>query len=87
MAGSDCPLDIALGTERELDLNDQPMTIYPDRQQRRVKVWVRFGSEAIRVDAKLVRTTPLAAGIEFRGENPTFQCWGYGNAVTVIDGG
>lgn len=74
-------------TARELDLNDQPMTIYPYRLQRRVKAWVRFGPEAIRVDAKLVRTTPLAAGIEFRGENQTFQGWVWGNAVTIIDGG
>lgn len=74
-------------TERELDLNDQPMTIYPYRLQRRVKAWVRFGPEAIRVDAKLVRTTPLAAGIEFQGENQKFQCWVWGNAVTIGDGG
>jgi hypothetical protein len=70
-------------TERELALNEQPVTIYPRGLQRRVRAWVRFGPEAIQVDAKLVRSTPLAAGIEFHGESEVFRAWVWGNAVEV----
>ncbi len=72
-------------TDRELALRDHPLTIYPHALQRRVKAWVRFGPESVRVDAKLVRSTPLAAGIEFRAEDQTFRCWVWGNAVQIAD--
>ena len=72
-------------TDRELNLREQPLTIYPHALQRRVRAWVRFGPESIRVDAKLVRSTPLAAGIEIRCEDETLRCWVWGNAVTVDD--
>lgn len=70
-------------TPRELDAREQPMTIYP--QPRRVRAWVRFGPEAVQVDAKLVRSTPLAAGIEFRAGEQTYRCWVWGNAVQLDD--
>lgn len=70
-------------TPRELAAREQPMTIYP--RPKRVRAWVRFGAEAVRVDAKLVRSTPLAAGIEFRAEGQTFRCWVWGNAVVLVD--
>jgi hypothetical protein len=70
-------------TERELEAREQPVTIYP--QPKRVRAWVRFGPEAVRVDAKLMRSTPLAVGIEFRAEDQTFRCWVWGNAVALID--
>jgi len=70
-------------TEREIDVREQPMTIYP--RPKRVRAWVRFGLEAVRVDAKLVRSTPLAAGIEFRAEDQAFRCWVWGNAVQLAD--
>lgn len=70
-------------TPRDLDTHEQPMTIYP--RPRRVRAWVRFGPEAVRVDAKLVRSTPLAAGIEFQAENQTFRCWVWGDAVTLAE--
>lgn len=70
-------------TPRELDEREQPMTVYP--RPKRVRAWVRFGPEAVRVDAKLMRSTPLAAGIEFRAEDQTFRCWVWGNAVTLAD--
>jgi hypothetical protein len=69
-------------TERELDIREQPVTIYPHALQKRVRAWVRFGPESVRVDAKLMRSTPLAAGIEFRAEDQVFRCWVWGNAVT-----
>lgn len=71
-------------SKRELELDRQPVTIYP-RPQQRVRAWVRFGPEAVRVDALLMRTTPAAAGIEFKAGEQTFRCWVWGNAVTVSD--
>lgn len=53
-------------TDRELALREQPLTIYPHALQWPVWAWVRFGPESIRVAAKVVRSTPAAAGIEFR---------------------
>lgn len=72
-------------TEREMDVREQPMTIYP--RPKAVRAWVRFGPESVRVDAKLMRSTPLAAGIEFRAADQTFRCWVWGNAVTLPDEG
>lgn len=72
-------------TDRELALRDTPVTVYPHAAQRRVRVWVRFGPEAIRVDAKVVRSTPLAAGIEFRAGEQTFRCWVWSNAVSAAE--
>ncbi|WP_240747248.1 hypothetical protein [Microbacterium sp. K24] len=70
-------------TDRELDVRNQPVTVYPHALQRRVKAWVRFGPESIRVDAKLMRSTPLAAGIEFRAGDDRYRCWVWGNAVDM----
>lgn len=63
-------------------LREQPLTIYPHALQCHVRAWVRFGPEAVRVDAKIVRSTPHAAGIEFRCEDDTYRCWVWGNATT-----
>lgn len=70
-------------TDRELNLREQPMTIYP--QPTKVRAWVRFGPTAVRVDARLLRSTPTAAGIEFHGEGQKYRCWVWGNAITVPD--
>ncbi len=70
-------------TDRELDIREQPVTIYP--RPASVRAWVRFGPEAIRVDAKVVRSTPLAAGIEFKAGDQTFRCWVWGNAVQLAE--
>lgn len=70
-------------SDRELALRETPVTIYPHAIQRRVRAWVRFGPEPICVDAKVVRSTPLAAGIEFKSGDQTFRCWVWGNAVTA----
>lgn len=72
-------------TDRELALREQPITIYP-QPYLHVQAWVRFGASAIRVDAKLARSTPFAAGIEFRAGDQTFRCWVWGNAVQDIRG-
>ena len=49
-------------TDRELEVRHQPLTIYPWNAQRRVRAWVRFGPESVRLDARIVRSTALAAG-------------------------
>ncbi|WP_314646780.1 hypothetical protein [uncultured Microbacterium sp.] len=67
-------------SERELALRENPVTIYP-QPYRVVRAWVRFGPRAIRVDAKLARSTPYAVGIEFRAEEKVFRCWVWANAV------
>ncbi|MFJ2543814.1 hypothetical protein [Microbacterium sp. NPDC087589] len=72
-------------TDRELALGEQPVTIYP-QPYRAVRAWVRFGPEAIRVDAKLARSTLSAAGIEFRAGDTAFRCWVWGNAVDSSEG-
>lgn len=70
-------------TDRELDRTEQPMTMYP--RPKKVRAWVRFGPESIRVEAALVRSTPLAAGIEFSAGEETFRCWVWGNAVVLAE--
>lgn len=71
-------------TDRELALHQHPLTIYP-RPHRTVSAWVRFGDEPIRVEALLLRSTPLAAGIAFKADEHAFRCWVWGNAVTAVD--
>lgn len=71
-------------SDRELALPEHPVTIYA-QPYRVVRAWVRFGPTAVRVDAKLMRTTPVAAGIEFRADEQTFRCWVWGNAISVAD--
>lgn len=68
-------------TDREIGATEQPTTIYP--RPKRVRAWVRFGAVPVRVEASLLRSTPLAAGIEFRAEDQTFRCWVWGNAVVL----
>lgn len=73
-------------SDRELGLRETPVTVYPHAAQRRVRAWVRFGPEPICVDAKIARSTALAAGIEFKAADRTFRCWVWGNAVSVLEG-
>ncbi|WP_460798758.1 hypothetical protein [Microbacterium sp. GXF0217] len=72
-------------TPRELDERNQPVTTYPAAIQKRVKAWVRFGPEPVRVYAKLMRSTPIAAGIEFRAQGEVYRCWVWGNAVEIAE--
>jgi hypothetical protein len=39
----------------------------------------------VRVDARIVRSTALAAGIEFKAAGQTYRCWVWGNAVQLDD--
>lgn len=71
-------------TNRELALSTIPVTIYP-RPYRRLRAWVRFGPESVRVDAVLLRSTPTAVGIGFRAGEQSFRCWVWANAAEPAD--
>ena len=68
-------------TSRELELDRLPVTIYP--RPRGCQAWVRIGPHAVRVSARVVRSTPRAAGIEFDVEERTIRCWVWGSAIDV----
>ncbi|BDZ39352.1 hypothetical protein GCM10025863_19660 [Microbacterium suwonense] len=68
-------------TSREVELDRLPVTIYP--RPGGCQGWVRIGPHAVRVSARVVRTTPRAAGIEFVVEERTVRCWVWGSAVDV----
>lgn len=59
-------LPTMIGVRVEIAVCEKPMAAYARRP--RVRAWVGFGLEAVRLDAKLVRSTPTAAGIEFRAD-------------------
>lgn len=67
-------------TPEELELSTTPVTIYP--KPPAVRAWVRFGAQHTRVDAKLLRSTDQAAGIEFVVKGKPYRCWVWGNAVS-----
>lgn len=70
-------------TEKELQLDATPVTIYP--KPIRAKAWVRFAAIPHHVDCWIHRTTADAAGISFTIRDQTFRCWVWGNAVTIPD--
>lgn len=70
-------------SKQELALDRFPLTTYP--QPRRVRAWVRFGPQHARVDPRLVRSTDVAAGIEFVVAEQTYRCWVWGNVVEVVE--
>ena len=69
-------------TEKELQLDIYPLTTYP--KPERCRVWVRFGPHPFRVEGRVLRSTQLAAGVEFKLEETTFKCWVWGPACEVI---
>lgn len=69
-------------TKYELNLETQPLTVYPKPQ--RVKAWIRFGPESARVNALMVRSTDRAIGVEFIVAETTYRCWVWGNAVELV---
>lgn len=68
-------------SEKELQLDETPITSYP--RPVPAKAWVRFGSIPVHMDCWIHRTTSSAAGISFRIRDKTFRCWVWGNAVSV----
>lgn len=72
-------------TAEEVELDRLPLTIYPEGHRPRVKAWVRFGPKHTTVEALLVRSNGLAAGIEFVVRDKVYRCWVWGNAVTPVE--
>lgn len=72
-------------TPEEIEADRLPMTIYPEGHRPKVKAWVRFGPKHTRVDAELVRSNSIAAGIQFTVREKVYQCWVWGNAITVAE--
>lgn len=70
-------------TPEEIEADRLPMTIYPEGHRPKVKAWVRFGPKHTRVDAEIARSNDLAAGIQFTVREKVYQCWVWGNAVTL----
>ncbi|MFD5215266.1 hypothetical protein [Microbacterium sp. NPDC058345] len=72
-------------TPEEIELDALPLTIYPEGRRPQVKAWVRFGPKHARVDAVIVRSNSLAAGIEFTVRGKTYRCWVWGNATQMSE--
>lgn len=70
-------------TPAEIELDRLPLTVYPEAQRPKVRAWVRFGPQHCQVDAVLLRSNSLAAGIEFTVRGKAYRCWVWGNAVKL----
>lgn len=70
-------------TPAEVELETLPLTIYPDAVRPRVKAWVRFGAQPVRVDAVIARANERAVGIEFTVSGKTYRCWVWASAVQL----
>lgn len=72
-------------TVEEIEADRLPMKIYAEGHRPKVKAWVRFGPKHTRVDAELVRSNSLAAGIQFTVREKVYRCWVWGNAVKAVE--
>lgn len=70
-------------SERELGLDQQPLTIDPDPKP--VLAWVRFFDRPVRVKAWAERWTPVAVGIRFQAGQRVLKCWVWSSAVESDD--
>lgn len=66
----------------ELALDSEPVTIDP--QPKPVRAWVRFGSSPVLVDARALRWTPDAVGIQFEVGGKSYRAWVWASAVTLL---
>lgn len=67
-------------TDAELDLENEPLTRTP--KARPVKVWVRYGSAPLLVDAELVAWTSRAAAVRWKVGDAQHKAWVWGSAVS-----
>jgi hypothetical protein len=70
-------------SNRELRLDSLPVTIDP--KPRRVRAWVRFGEQAVRVEAFAERWTRDAVGIRFTAQGVEHRCWVWNSAVEPVE--
>jgi hypothetical protein len=67
-------------TDRELRKDVLPVT--RDPRPKPCRAWVRFGPQALQVDAVVVVWNDLACGIQFDVGEKEMRCWVWANAVT-----
>jgi hypothetical protein len=67
-------------TREELDLDHQPVTTDP--KPGKVRAWVRFGPQPVRVDAVAAMWTKDAVAISFHVGEREYRAWVWTNAVT-----
>lgn len=67
-------------TESEVALHEEPLTTYP--KPEKVRAWVRYGREAIRVNAYVLASTRWAARIRWQEPGGKVQeAWVWSSAV------
>ena len=69
-------------TTAELQLDELPLTVDP--RPKPVRVWVRFGGRATRVDAVALRWTSRAVGVQFDVAGKTMRAWVWASAVEAV---
>ena len=67
-------------TRAELELDVLPVTTNP--RPERIRAWVRFGDEPLRVRAEAVMWTATAVAIRFHASGTEYRCWVWSSAVT-----
>jgi hypothetical protein len=66
-------------TKEELELDTFPRTKTPKPMP--VKVWVRYGDIAIKVEARAVAWTPRAVAVEWDAPGGSHRAWVWASAV------
>ncbi|MFF2485115.1 hypothetical protein ACFVSU_01840 [Microbacterium sp. NPDC058062] len=69
-------------TDQELQRGVLPIT--RDPQPKKCRAWVRFGPNAVLVDAEVVMWNDVACGIQFAVEEKLMRCWVWSNAVAAV---
>ncbi|MBN9209372.1 MAG: hypothetical protein J0H96_12000 [Microbacterium ginsengisoli] len=66
-------------TKRELELDVLPVTTNP--RPEKVRAWVRFGPEPVRVSGEAVMWTDVAVAVRFHAQGREYRCWVWSSAV------
>ncbi|GHE06883.1 hypothetical protein [Klenkia taihuensis] len=68
-------------TEEQLDLDNQAVSIAPERATMWGLAWLRFGDADIRCPVRVRRWTDDAVGVEVDVGTETLRCWVWQGAV------
>ncbi|GAA1996351.1 hypothetical protein GCM10009777_36450 [Microbacterium pumilum] len=71
-------------TSKELQTETLPVT--RDPQPKACRAWVRFGPNAVQVEALVVVWNDVACGIQFTAGERELRCWVWANAVMPASG-
>lgn len=67
-------------SENEIALHEEPLTTYP--KPEKVRAWVRYGRESVRVNAYVLASTRWAARVRWQEPNGTRrEAWVWTSAV------